>query len=132
MMNPPGAPGAPQKKGLSTGCIVAIVAAVVLGLGGVTLVFVIGALGVYGTRRYLAAAKTAEAKNEVGAIARAAEAAYARDRALCASASPVPASLADVKHKKYMPSPSDYGGSARAGWTCLKFSLATPSYYQLH
>ena len=45
-----------------------IILLVVVGLG-VVGIGVFAALGIYGTRRYLASAKTSEAKNTIGAIA---------------------------------------------------------------
>ena len=62
----------PQKKGFP---VWAIILLVVAGLG-VRFAVLLVVLGIYGTRKYLAAAKTAEAKNSVGAIARAAQTAY--------------------------------------------------------
>jgi type IV pilus assembly protein PilA len=133
---PPGpyqAPPPPAKKGLS-GCAIAAIVALAL---GVLMVLVMIPLGLYGMRRYLAAAKTAEAKNTVSAISRAAVAAYERERMvgttlvhrLCASATPVPAEV--PPGRKYQPSSSDFeSGSADAGWKCLKFALNEPIYYQ--
>jgi type IV pilus assembly protein PilA len=128
----------PEKKGMSTCLIVAIVLAVT----AVPVVGVMAALGIYGFRRYLSAAKSAEAKNTVGAIARHALSAYERETLVagvpkhqaCASAPPVPAAI--PKGLKYMPSSSpgrDFeSGSATEGWRCLKFSMSTPFYYQYH
>jgi type IV pilus assembly protein PilA len=123
---------------MSTCLIIAIVCAVL----AVPAIGVMAALGIYGTRRYVAAAKTAEAKNTVSAIARAAQAAYERDLAehgkdakLCGSATPVPRT-GPPPGNKYMPSAmsgADFNsGSAKAGWMCLKFSVTTPMYYQYH
>src|SRR5690349_9768677 len=104
-MQSPYAPPAPPKK-TNTCLIVAIVLVVV----SVPLIGVMAALGIYGMRRYLVAAKTAEAKNTVGAISRAAQAAYEREdlvgtsvvRRLCASATPVPSRV--PAGTKYPPS----------------------------
>jgi type IV pilus assembly protein PilA len=132
----PQAPPPQQKKGTSTCLIVGLVIAAV----SVPVLGVMAALGIYGVRRYLAAAKTAEAKNTVAAIARAAQAAYEREdpvsgkHRLCASARPVPAAVPAAK--KYMPSSApgaDFqAGSPSVGWPCLKFSMSAPSYYQYH
>jgi type IV pilus assembly protein PilA len=140
-MQPPYPPGPyqasppPAKKGLS-GCAIAAIVVVALGL---LMLLIMVPLGIYGVRRYLAAAKTAEAKNSIGAISRGAVAAYERERMvgtrvahrLCDSATPVPAKVpAGVK---YQPSSSDFAsGSADAGWTCLRFALSEPIYYQYH
>src|SRR5689334_23265245 len=45
----------------------------------VAIIGVLAALAIYGVRRYLATSKTAEAKNTIGGIARAAVAAYERE-----------------------------------------------------
>lgn len=151
MQNPPAypnqapyQPGPPvqspqQKKGFP---VWAIVLLVVAGLGVVIFGTLI-ALALFGTRKYLAAAKTSEAKNSIGAISRAAVAAYESEQLvgdkevtnrLCESARPVPASIASVKGVKYMPSSApgaDFNaGDAQTGWPCLKFSMVTPVYYR--
>jgi len=130
----------PPKSGGST---VVIVIMVVIGLvvvvGGIMAVFAI-----YGTRRYLASAKTSEAKNNIGAIARAAADAYEREGAaselaggpakhrLCGRAFAVPAAV--PKATKYQPDTAEgkdfNAGDATGGWKCLKFSVTTPIYYQ--
>lgn len=133
-MNQPPDPLQPRPTpgaGLSTGCIIGLVVAGI----GVVLVGVMASLAIYGTRKYLAAAKTAEAKNTIGAIARGAVAAYERDtprpdgtvtHVLCESSGPVPATLQSAS--KYMPSPTtDF---QTPGWKCLRFSVAMPIYYQ--
>jgi type IV pilus assembly protein PilA len=130
----------PQKKGMSTCLIIAIV----VGALSIPVIGVVAVLGIYGVRKYIAAAKTAEAKNGVDQIARLAVAAYERDDAelvapgkaaphrLCGSATPVPRDV--PKGVKYMPSTAagaDFqSGSATAGWTCLKFAMGMPMYYQ--
>lgn len=101
---------------------------------------IVGALAVYGMRKYLAAAKTAEAKNNINAIARNAVAAYERDtmegssagHRLCGSATPVPAAVpAGIKYSPSAAPGADFhSGTAVAGWTCLKFSIDQPMYYQ--
>jgi len=99
---------------------------------------IVGALAIYGVKRYLASSKTSEAKNTVGAISRGATAAYERESVghdghrLCKSAAPVPAFV--PRSKKYQPATqpgSDYDtGDRETGWRCLKFSLTQPHYYQ--
>ena len=114
----------PQKQGMSCG-LMALIAA---GLS-VPLLGMLAALAIYGVRRYLSAAKTAEAKSTVAAIGRAGSASYAANGALCSSAVPVPG---EVPHgAKYQSGAGDYDtGSESAGWKCLRFSLSTPQYYQ--
>ncbi|MEO7329801.1 MAG: fimbiral protein pilA [Minicystis sp.] len=133
MYSPPAAP--PPRKGLP-GWAIAVIA---LAVSVVVILPVFAALAIYGTRRYLAAAKTSEAKNSIGAIARNAAAAYEQEtasgeHALCASAQPVPVVV--PSGRKYMPSTlrgADFDqGDALTGWKCLRFSIASPVYYQYH
>ena len=53
---------------------------------------------------------------------------------LCATADPVPSSMASVTKKKYQPNPAagfDYNtGNRFTGWRCLQFSIASPQFYQ--
>jgi type IV pilus assembly protein PilA len=115
----------------------------------VAIIGVLAALAIYGVRRYLASAKTSEAKNTIGAIARASSAAYERENAaseeiaegsnstsashsLCGTATTVPATV--PKGTKYQPKTTngqDYdSGNMTTGWKCLKFSMTQPHYYQ--
>ncbi|WP_437554981.1 prepilin-type N-terminal cleavage/methylation domain-containing protein [Sorangium sp. So ce327] len=116
----------------------------------VAIIGVLAALAIYGVRRYLASAKTSEAKNTVGAISRAAAAAYERENAasqillsgtsaaashdLCDDAVQIPATV--PPGRKYQPNPTaDFAagadsGTPTAGWQCLKFTMSQPIYYQ--
>ena len=101
----------------------------------------LGAIGIFGVRRYLSAAKAAEAKNTIGAIRRGAAMAYEREQLgpnntaahkLCKSAVPVPSAV--PKATKYLPS-TDPGhdwntGDQEHGWRCLKFQTSEPVRYQ--
>jgi len=115
----------------------------------VAIIGVLAALAIYGVRRYLASSKTAEAKNTIGAISRAAVAAYEREtysnellpdgqsstsfvHQLCGSAVAwVPATPPPAK--KYQPSTADGSdfntGDNVNGWKCLRFSLTEATYY---
>lgn len=150
MQNPPAyphqapyQPGPPlpsqPKKGFPVWAIVLIVVAIV----GVMFIGILVALAISGTRKYIGAAKTAEAKNTIGAISSGAMAAYEREQLVggklvtnrfCATARPVPASMAAVKGMKYQPSSApgaDFNtGDADTGWECLKFTMTTPIYYR--
>jgi type IV pilus assembly protein PilA len=118
----------------------------------VAIIGVLAALAIYGVRRYLASAKTSEAKNSIGAIARGAAGAYEKENTssenvtegsssegfsheLCGSATAVP-SAGVPKGTKYQPNTAagtDYDtGSATSGWKCVKFNLSKPQYYQYH
>ncbi|MBI4700767.1 MAG: pilin [Deltaproteobacteria bacterium] len=117
----------------------------------VAIIGVLAALAIYGVRRYLASAKTSEAKNSIGAISRGASGAYEREtaasqnvaegaestaasHALCGTANIVPGVV--PAGKKYQPNTadgSDYEtGDTLTGWKCLKFGLTQPHYYQYH
>jgi len=122
----------PAKSGSSNVVIIVIVVAVVVVLMVLGGVGVLAAMGIFGTRKYLAAAKEAEGRNEVHMIARDAVACSEREtatgtRELPPTAQPVPASLSQVSGKKYMSSPTDWSGP---GWRELKFDISTPQYFQ--
>jgi type IV pilus assembly protein PilA len=113
----------------------------------VAIIGVLAALAIYGVRRYLASAKTSEAKNSVGAIARGATAAYERENAnaealaegssgaaasnqLCSSVlNTVPSGIAAVKGIKYQPNSAAGKDYETPEWNCLKFSMSQPQYY---
>lgn len=136
----PGPPVPPQqKKGFPVWAIILIV----VGGLGVTFIGTLAALAIYGVRSYISAAKSAEAKNSIGAISSGAAAAYEREQLVgdklvtnrfCETARPVPASMAAIKAMKYQPSSapgSDFNtGDADTGWECLKFSMSMPIHYR--
>ena len=130
----PGAPLPPKKT--STGVVIAIVAGVVL-LVLVGIIGTLAVLGVYGTRRYIANAKRAEARASLGRLAMGAATAYEESdladtsnvAVLCPSARrPVPAALESVSGKKYMSAASEW--SEDPGFSCLRFEQSAPQYYQ--
>jgi type IV pilus assembly protein PilA len=107
----------------------------------VAIIGVLAALAIYGVRKYLANAKSAEARTAVGRISKDAASAWEREtmasgvmtlggsediaRALCDTASPVPAAVPAAG--KYQSQPSDWNG---VGWSCLRFTMDGPQYYQ--
>jgi type IV pilus assembly protein PilA len=117
----------------------------------VVIVGVLAVLAIYGVRKYVATAKSAEARNAVGQIARDAATAFERNsmqnvvlsknttavvtRALCASASvTVPASITAVKGTKYQSNQApgaDWTADEadNRGFACLKFVMTAPQYY---
>ncbi len=115
----------------------------------VAIIGVLAALAIYGVRRYLASAKTSEAKNTIGGITRAAVSAYEREtynnqlladgansatmmHVLCGSAmARVPAGApAGVKYQPSTADGADFNtGDNLNGWKCLAFSLTQASYY---
>lgn len=117
----------------------------------VAIIGVLAALAIYGVNRYLASAKTSEAKNTVGAISRAAAAAYEREttksellpegtestvptQGLCLSAAAGVPAAGPPKNKKYQPSSAagaDFeDGDSETGWKCLRFAMTQPILYQ--
>ncbi|MFO0673247.1 MAG: type II secretion system protein [Polyangiaceae bacterium] len=117
----------------------------------VAIVGILAVLAVYGVRKYLANAKTAEARNSLGQISKDAITAYEKEamagsiltqgtstgilRAVCDSASkPVPATKDGIAGKKYQPDTSpgkdwSLDSSTNKGFSCLKFSMDQPQYY---
>ncbi|HEX7668854.1 MAG TPA: type II secretion system protein [Polyangiaceae bacterium] len=113
----------------------------------VAIIGVLAALAIYGVRRYILNAKTAEARNGVGQMAKDASTAYNREgmaaavlaagakagvsNVLCDSAgAKIPTSIGLVKAQKYQSAPSEWTqGSASGGWRCVKFSMTDPQYY---
>ncbi len=115
----------------------------------VAIVGVLAALAIFGVNRYVKSAKTGEARNAIGGIARAAADSYTRETALsqmmvlgtssssavhqlCDSAAPVPGFV--PQGAKYIPNNHngiDFDqGTATSGWRCLRFELHDPTYYQ--
>lgn len=115
----------------------------------VAIVGVLAALAIYGVRKYIANAKTAEAKNSLGQISKDAASAYAREgmagavlalgttadvsNKLCDQATaPIPNGVGNVKGQKYQSSPADWAADAATlhkGFACLKFTMTDPQYY---
>lgn len=116
----------------------------------VAIVGVLAALAIYGVRKYIANAKTAEARNSLGQVAKDAASAYAREgmsgtilalggtadinNRLCASATKaVPTSTGKIQGKKYQSDPAEWavdGATVHTGFACLKFQMTDPQYYQ--
>jgi len=115
----------------------------------VAIVGVLAALAIYGVRKYIANAKTAEARNSLGQISKDASSAYAREgmagdvlalgnvanisNKLCASATKsVPATKGSIQGQKYQSSPAEWAvdqGTLHTGFACLKFTMTDPQYY---
>jgi type IV pilus assembly protein PilA len=117
----------------------------------VAIIGVLAALAIYGVRRYLASSKTSEAKQNVGAIARGAAAAFEREvtvsedvgegtesleasHQLCDTSAnnPVPATV--PQGTKYQPDTTDgndfESDDSSSGWRCVRFGMTQPHYYQ--
>jgi type IV pilus assembly protein PilA len=133
MAYPP--PPRPAGGGGSGATVLVIVLGVVF--VGIVLVGILAVLAIYGVRKYIANAKTAEARNSLGEIAKDGAAAYEAERPdgtrrLCPSASsPIPARIGSVRGMKYMSTPTEWSADEKrnAGFYCLKFSMSTPQYF---
>jgi type IV pilus assembly protein PilA len=113
----------------------------------VAIVGILAALAIYGVRKYMANAKTAEAKNSLGQLAKDASSAFNREKmaagvlaggvstgvanTLCqAATAKVPTALTSVAGKKYQSAQSEWDADSQLkGWQCLKFSMSEPQYY---
>jgi type IV pilus assembly protein PilA len=130
----PGFPAPPAKKGMGTGLIILIVVLALV----VPTIGVLATLGIYGTRKYIANAKTAEARNVLGQLSKAAvityeEAGVGGEPHMCPSASaPVPADRSKVSGMKYMSSRAEWlaDEETHAGFACLGFEMTFPQYFQ--
>lgn len=116
----------------------------------VVIVGVLAGLAIYGVRRYVFSARTAEARSSLGRMAKDASGSFAREHmagdqlaiggtaksrnSLCVSASTsVPADAAKIKGQKYQSAPSEWDADAAATWkgfACLHFSMVDPQFYQ--
>jgi type IV pilus assembly protein PilA len=118
----------------------------------VAIVGILAVLAIYGVRKYLANAKTAEARNSLGQVAKDQAAEYEKEsmttavltpgssaalsRALCGNepGNPIPA-LTSINGKKYQSTTADWNkgsGTTTAppsGFACLKFTMDAPQYY---
>ncbi len=103
----------------------------------------------YGVRKYIANAKTAEARNSLGQIAKDAAAAVEREKGTTALLGAGGTSSLmrmfcrncaglwfrwhpQVHAQKYQSTKADWSSSTdnTVGWQCLKFSIDEPQYYQ--
>jgi type IV pilus assembly protein PilA len=113
----------------------------------VAIIGVLAALAIYGVRKYINNAKTAEARETLGRIAKDASSAYNKENMaatvlalkgqadvsnrLCSTAdNSVPAAPGSIQGKKYQSGPSEWNtGSQQVGWQCLKFMMQEPQYF---
>jgi type IV pilus assembly protein PilA len=117
----------------------------------VAIVGVLAVLAVYGVRKYIANAKTAEAKNSLGQMGKDAVTAFEGERMkaailsgggssavvrkICPPASAlVPTGVGLIKGAKYQSTKTDWSPAADVlandGFPCLKFEITAPQYYQ--
>jgi len=108
----------------------------------VAIVGILAALAIYGVRKYMANAKTAEARNSLGQLSKDAVTAYFKEgmgatvmelgttRGVVNKLSDgtgvksVPTSADPIKRQKYQSKPADWDT-----WDCLHFSMNDPQYY---
>jgi type IV pilus assembly protein PilA len=118
----------------------------------VAIVGILAVLAIYGVRKYIANAKTAEARNSLGQMGKDESTAFEKEsmdgktlapgavagasRSLCASpTASVPAVLASVSGQKYQSSQvngADWNtdvATPGVGFACLKFAMDAPQYY---
>ena len=116
----------------------------------VAIVGVLAVLAVYGVRKYIANAKTAEAKNSLGQIGKDAVTAFEGERManavldvkastgvvrqMCGDATAtVPDNKAKIEGKKYQSEKADWSNpndvTQNKGFPCLKFEMTAPQYY---
>jgi type IV pilus assembly protein PilA len=113
----------------------------------VAIIGVLAALAIYGVRKYLTNAKTAEARTAIGRIAKDGASAWDREkmagvilsaggvaantRAFCGTSTQVPGTLAQVANQKYQSSPAEWNtGDTDTGWRCLRFTMDGPQYFK--
>jgi type IV pilus assembly protein PilA len=116
----------------------------------VAIVGVLAVLAVYGVRKYIANAKTAEAKNSLGQMGKDANTAFEGERMtasvlsegssagivrqLCDKATAsVPSSKAPIKGSKYQSTKAEWSNAtdvaSNRGFPCLRFEMTQPQYY---
>jgi type IV pilus assembly protein PilA len=114
----------------------------------VAIVGILAVLATYGVRKYIASAKTSEARNSLGRMVNAAAIAYEHEnmnsavipagsttgmtRTLCNSASlSVPTSITAVQGLKYQSNTADWNTDeiGNSGFACLSFTIDEPQYY---
>jgi type IV pilus assembly protein PilA len=118
----------------------------------VAIVGILAVLAIYGVRKYIANAKTAEARNSLGQMGKDQSAEYEQEsmpgtvvsagnsasvsRSLClSSTATVPAAKTSIQGAKYQSDPSigkDWNtdqAAAKTGFACLKFSMDAPQYF---
>jgi type IV pilus assembly protein PilA len=108
-------------------------ALIVILVGSIVVVPILAVLAIYGVRKYVANAKTAEAKNSLAVMGRYAAAAYEKNGKVCPSASePVPQARSMISGRKYQSTVHEWqaDAAANAGFACLGFEMTSPQYFQ--
>jgi type IV pilus assembly protein PilA len=117
----------------------------------VAIIGILAVLAIYGVRKYIANAKTAEARNSLGQMGKDQSAEFeqesmagttlkpataaATSRSLCSSpTASVPAVATSIKGQKYQSSQAagadwSLNQATNGGFSCLKFAMDAPQYY---
>jgi len=114
----------------------------------VAIVGILAVLAIYGVRKYLANAKTAEATNSLGQVGKNQAGEFEKEsmagavlapgttaglsRNLCGNATvTVPSAATSIKGEKYQSATSEWNTDcgSNAGFCCLKYSMDQPQYY---
>ena len=115
----------------------------------IAIVGILATLAFYGYAKFVGSAKSAEARQTVGAISLAAKASYERQTApsealapgqfsqqssqsICGTANPVPNTIpVGTKYQPISTPGQDFeAGNAANGWQCLRFRISDPITYQ--
>ncbi len=108
----------------------------------VAIVGILAALAIYGVRKYMSNAKSAEARNGIGQLGKDAITAYFKEgmapsvlpmgsstevsNQICPGiTASVPSAPSDIAGKKWQSAPNNWAGD----WDCLHFSMNDPQYY---
>ena len=119
----PSLPPPSQAKRSQTWVIVAVVVLVL----AVPILGVVSAVAIYGVRRYLIQAKTAEARVAVTELAKGIAKCGADQGELPETSAKVPVELEAVRGHKYKSAPDDWSDEA---FRCAQFRMIEPQYFQ--
>jgi len=117
----------------------------------VAIVGILASLAIYGVRKYIANAKTAEARNSLGQIGKDIQTSFEKEsmagtvlaagstagivRTLCATAGQmVPSAPASIQGTKYQANQApgkdwSFDNKNNKGFSCIKFSMSAPQYF---
>jgi hypothetical protein len=118
----------PQKPSSVAVIVIAVIAGVLV--VGIAIVGVMAALAIFGVRRYVSEAKSAEGRNVVMVIARGVVACSAREAAAPAlppSTEPIPRALASISGRKYLAGTGEWTAGS---WACIGYTQSDPHYFQ--
>jgi hypothetical protein len=111
-----------EKKGVPAWGVALILAAVLVPLLGIT-----SAIAIYGVRRYIMNAKSAEGRANVVVLAKGIASCASGSGSLPSTSAAVPSKLASVSGMKYLASPGEW---ADPTLRCAGFSVKDPQYFQ--